>query len=180
MSDTEHMIAAAAMTQFSALVESSGDAIISVSLSGTITSWNRGATAMYGYSAEEAVGRPIVMLIPDDRLDEDPDLLAPMKLGERIERPETVRIGKDGRPRDVSLTISPIIEPDGRLIGLSGIARDISRQKCTEEALRRTSRYFDLSRDMVCTAGLDGYSSSSTVCGPKPSAGPTPSCAPAR
>ena len=153
----EHTTAGAAMTQLAALVESSGDAIIGLTLSGTITSWNRGATALYGYSAEEAVNRPIDIVLAHDRRHEAPHLLLPVALGGSDERVDSVHTSKDGRLHDVSLTISAIKEPGGRLIGMSVIARDVSAQKRAEDHLRRLSRYFELSRDMVCTAGLDGY-----------------------
>ena len=145
------------MTLLAALVESSGDAIIGLTLSGTITSWNRGATALYGYSADEAVNRPIDIVLAPDRRHEAPHLLLPIIDGEFDEHVDSVHTSKDGRPHDVSLTISAINAPDGRLLGMSVIARDISAQKRSEEHLRRLSRYFELSRDMVCTAGLDGY-----------------------
>ena len=147
----------ATTTQLVALLESSGDAIIGLTLSGTIISWNRGATALYGYTADEAVNRPIDILLAPDRRHEAPHLLLPVMRGESDERVDGIHIAKDGRPHDVSLTISATREPGGRLIGMSMIARDISAQKRAEEHLRRLSRYFELSRDMVCTAGLDGY-----------------------
>jgi len=147
----------AAMTQLVALVESSGDAIIGLTLSGTITSWNRGATALYGYSAGEAVNRPIDILLEHDRRHEAPHLVLPVTRGENDTRVDSVHTSKDGQPHDVSLTISAVKDPGGRLIGMSMIARDISAEKRAEEHLRRLSRYFELSRDMVCTAGLDGY-----------------------
>ena len=145
------------LAPLAALVESSGDAIIGLTLEGTITSWNRGAVALYGYSANEAVNRPIEILLPDDRRHEAPHLLLPVSTGEFDERIETIHIAKDGWPHDVSLTISSMKEPGGRIIGMSMIARDVSAQKRADEQVRRLSRHFDLSRDMVCTAGLDGY-----------------------
>jgi two-component system sensor histidine kinase/response regulator len=147
----------AAMARLVALVESSGDAIIGLTLSGTITSWNRGATALYGYCADEMLNRPIDILLAHDRRHEARHLFLPVTRGESDERVDSVHTSKDGQPHDVSLTISAVRESDGRLIGMSVIARDVSAEKRAEEHLRRLSRYFELSRDMVCTAGLDGY-----------------------
>jgi PAS domain S-box-containing protein len=147
----------AATAQLVALVESSGDAIIGLTLSGTITSWNRGATALYGYSPEEALNRPIDLLLAPSRRHEAPHLLLPVMRGQGDERVDAVHTSKDGQPHDVSLTISAMKDPGGQLIGMSVIARDVTAQKRAEEHLRRLSRYFELSRDMVCTAGLDGY-----------------------
>ncbi len=112
-----------------AIVESSDDAIISKSLQGIITTWNLSAERLFGYTADEAVGRPITMLIPDDRLDEEPAILARINAGERVDHFETVRRRKDGTLIDISLTISPIRSSDGTIIGASKIARDISDRK---------------------------------------------------
>jgi len=112
-----------------AIVESSEDAIISKSLQGIITTWNKSAERVFGYSMEEAVGRPITILIPEDRLDEEPAILARIRAGERVDHFETVRRRKDGSFVDISLTISPIRDADGVIIGASKIARDISDRK---------------------------------------------------
>ncbi len=112
-----------------AIVESSDDAIISKSLQGVITTWNKSAERVFGYRMEEAVGRPITILIPDDRLDEEPAILARIRAGERVDHFETVRRRKDGSFVDISLTISPIRNADGVIIGASKIARDISDRK---------------------------------------------------
>ncbi|MFP3547348.1 PAS domain S-box protein [Rhizobium sp. SIMBA_035] len=116
-----------------AIVESSDDAIISKSLQGIITTWNKGAERVFGYSAEEAVGQPITMLIPDDRLDEEPAILARINAGERVDHFETIRRRKDGTFIDISLTISPIRNSEGKIIGASKIARDISDRKRAAE-----------------------------------------------
>lgn len=116
-----------------AIVESSEDAIISKSLQGIITTWNLSAERLFGYSADEAVGRPITMLIPEDRLDEEPAILARINAGERVDHFETVRRRKDGTLIDISLTISPIRAGDGTIIGASKIARDISERKRAAE-----------------------------------------------
>jgi PAS domain S-box-containing protein len=116
-----------------AIVESSDDAIISKSLQGIITTWNKSAERVFGYTADEAVGRPITMLIPEDRLDEEPAILARINAGERVDHFETIRRRKDGTFIDISLTISPIRNSDGKIIGASKIARDISDRKRAAE-----------------------------------------------
>ncbi|MEH6952629.1 PAS domain S-box protein [Nitrobacter sp. NHB1] len=115
-----------------AIVESSDDAIISKNLDGVIMSWNAGAKRLFGYSAEEVVGRPITILIPEDRQNEEPDILARLRSGQRVEHFETVRQRKDGSPVDLSLTISPIRDSDDHIIGASKIARDITDRKAAE------------------------------------------------
>ncbi len=112
-----------------AIVECSDDAIISKTLDGTITSWNRGAERLLGYTAAEAVGRHISMLFPKDRLAEQPRILAKLICGERIDHFETVRLAKDGRAVEVSLTVSPIKNASGRIVGASKILRDLSQSR---------------------------------------------------
>jgi len=140
-----------------ALVEFSKDAIIAETLDGVIESWNRGAQELFGYSPEEAVGKPIAMLLAPDRRDELTESLAQIKRGERVDALETVRIAKDGRAIDVSMRISLVYDADGELVGASSISRDITDQKLLEAQLRRSSRYFDLSRDLTVAVGFDGY-----------------------
>ncbi|MDQ3855957.1 MAG: PAS domain S-box protein, partial [Chloroflexota bacterium] len=115
------------------IVESSTDAIIGKTLEGRIISWNPAAERLYGYTAEEVVGKPISILAPLERVDEIPAILERIKRGERVESLETVRISKDGRRVEVSVTISPIHGPDGRPVGASAIARDISDRRRAEE-----------------------------------------------
>ncbi|HEX8098267.1 MAG TPA: PAS domain S-box protein, partial [Pyrinomonadaceae bacterium] len=105
-----------------------------------ITSWNRGAQRIFGYTAEEVIGQPVTILIPADHLDEEPAILARLKAGERIEHYETVRVRKDGTLVDISLTVSPIRGPDGLIIGASKIARDISERRLAELALRQSEQ----------------------------------------
>jgi PAS domain S-box-containing protein len=119
-----------------ALVESSEDSIISKTLEGIITSWNAGAERMFGYRADEVIGQSILKLIPSQLAGEEPGILAKLKRGERIAHYETVRVRKDGSLFDVSLTVSPIKDAGGRIIGASKIARDITQKKRDEKSLR--------------------------------------------
>jgi PAS domain S-box-containing protein len=119
----------------SALIESADDAIVSKTLDGIITSWNKGAERIFGFTAEEAVGQPITILIPPDHLDEEPKILARLRAGERINHFETVRQSKDGRLVNISLTVSPIVGPGGEIIGASKIARDVTEQHQSRRAL---------------------------------------------
>jgi len=119
-----------------AIIESADDAIVSKTLDGVITSWNEGASRIFGYKAEEVIGKPVVILIPPDHQDEEPNILARIRRGERIEHYETVRVRKDGTLVDISLTVSPIRGADGQIIGASKIARDISGRKRAEAELR--------------------------------------------
>ncbi|HEY6752769.1 MAG TPA: PAS domain S-box protein [Rubrobacteraceae bacterium] len=123
-------------SRLAAIVDSSDDAIIGKTLEGIITSWNRGAEKVYGYSAEEAAGRPISMLVPAYLPDEIPEILKRISLGEGIDQYETVRVTKGGRRLDVSLTISPIKDSEGNIVGASTIARDITERKQAEEEIR--------------------------------------------
>src|SRR6185369_14942981 len=122
-----------------ALIESAEDAIVSKTLDGIITSWNRGAERIFGYTAEEAIGKPITIIIPPDHLDEEPAILARLRAGERIEHFETIRMRKDGTRRDISLTVSPIKGPDGRVVGASKIARDVTEQLRSRRELDEAS-----------------------------------------
>ena len=124
----------------SAIVDSSDDAIISKDLNGIITSWNKSAERLFGYTEAEALGQPITILIPPDRLDEEPQIIARIKKGERVDHVETVRRHKDGRLVDISLTISPVRDSAGTIIGASKIARDITERKRTDAELRRANR----------------------------------------
>ncbi len=138
------------------IVESSHDAIISESLDGTITSWNRGAHRLFGYAAGEAVGRHNSVLIPQERLSEEEHILERVLGGEAIDHFQTVRMAKDGRPIDVSLTVSPIRGPDGRLIGVSKVARDINDQQRTESARSLLAAIVESSDDAIISKTLDG------------------------
>jgi len=122
------------------IVESSDDAIVSKNLDGIILTWNRGAERIFGYTAKEVVGKPVTVLMPPERFDEEPGILARLRRGERIEHYETVRRRKDGTLIDVSLTVSPVKDASGRIIGASKIARDITEKKRAEAALRESER----------------------------------------
>src|SRR6185369_15036657 len=128
-----------------AIIEASDDAIVSKTLDGVVTSWNAGAQHIFGYTSEEMVGQPIERIIPYERRDEERDILARLRRGERIEHFDTVRRAKDGRSVDVSLTISPVRDSLGRIIGASKIARDVSDRKRheaeREEADRRKDEF---------------------------------------
>src|SRR5436190_12647612 len=126
--------------RLAAIVASSDDAIISKDLNGTIMSWNAAAARLFGYTAEEAIGRSITMLIPSDRLGEEIEVIGRIRQGLSVEHYETIRQHKDGHAVDISLTVSPILNADGVVVGASKIARDITEQKrlraLTEEASR--------------------------------------------
>jgi PAS domain S-box-containing protein len=126
-----------ALLRLASIVASSDDAIIGKSLDGVITSWNKGAEQIFGYSADEAIGKPLSFLVPPSRTDEAVGILERLRNGERIDHFESARRRKDGREVDVSVTISPILDTTGNVIGISKIARDISEEKRTREALIR-------------------------------------------
>src|SRR5690606_23858113 len=123
-----------------AIVDSSDDAITSKDLDGTITSWNQGAERLYGYTAEEVLGRHITILFPEALLAEEEEILSRIRRGERTEHYETVRRRKDGSLIDISVTVSPVIDARGMIVGASTIARDISKRKADEAALARRIR----------------------------------------
>ena len=140
---TERKRAEEVQARLAAIVESSEDAIVSKTLDGIIRSWNAGAERLFGYTAAEAVGRSITLIIPPERLDEERVILERLRRGERVEHFETVRVAKDGRRIDISLTISPVRDAEGRVVGASKVARDITERKRTEEALREADRRKD-------------------------------------
>src|SRR5258708_593447 len=139
--DTTERYSAAALesAQLSALVSSSDDAIVSKTLDGTITSWNAGATNILGYQADELIGQPITRIIPPELHQEEKQILARLRRGERIQHYETVRIAKGGRRVDISLTVSPLFNQSGKVVGASKVARDITERKLAEQALRETA-----------------------------------------
>src|SRR5712675_2478610 len=125
--------------QLAALVSSSDDAIVSKTLDGTITSWNAGATNIFGYQADEMIGQPITRIIPPELHQEEKQILVRLHRGERIQHYETVRLAKDGRRVDISLTVSPLFNQSGKVVGASKVARDITERKLAEQALRETT-----------------------------------------
>lgn len=130
-----------------AIIESADDAIISKTLEGIITSWNQGAQRIFGYTADEVIGKPITILIPKGHENEEPAILAKLRAGQRVEHYETVRVRKDGSLVDISLTISPIRGPEGQIVGASKIARDISEQRQAQAALGEASERLRLALD---------------------------------
>ena len=122
------------------IVEHTDDAIVSKNLDGIITSWNRGAERIFGYTAEEAIGQPITIVIPLDRQSEERDILTRIRRGERIDHFETIRQRKDGSLIVVSLTVSPVNNAEGDIVGASKIARDISAQKKSQEQIAALAR----------------------------------------
>ena len=132
-----------AQALLAAIVESSDDAIVSKKLDGTILSWNSGAERLFGYTADEAVGQSIRLIIPEDRIDEEMMILDRLRRGERIEHYETVRRAKSGKLLDISLTVSPIRDSTNRVIAASKVARDISQRREVEKALRDADRRKD-------------------------------------
>jgi PAS domain S-box-containing protein len=138
-----------------AIVGSSDDAIISKKLDGTITSWNRSAERLFGYSAQEAIGQRITLIVPDERRSEEEDILRRLARGERVDHFETVRRRKDGTSIDVSLTISPVRDAAGRVIGASKVARDITERRRAERTLSEQGRLLDLSNDAIFIRDAD-------------------------
>ncbi|MGJ4941481.1 PAS domain S-box protein [Bradyrhizobium sp. HKCCYLS1011] len=163
----EHYLTEAARDHFaarerlySAAVESSSDAIITKSLDGTITGWNPAAQRVFGYTAEEAVGRNTDLIVPTDRTGEPQDILARVGRDERIQQYETIRVRKDGTPIQVSLSIAPIKSPTGQTTGAVMIARDITESRKTEQALRQQTeerrRIFESSQDLILITDRKG------------------------
>jgi PAS domain S-box-containing protein len=150
-----------AKAYLAAIVASSDDAIVSKDLQGVITSWNRAAERIFGYQAEEVIGRPVSLIIPLDRLDEEPLILERIRRGERIDQYETVRRCKDGSTIDISLSVSPIIDATGRIIGASKIARDITERKKAEAVIEEIhQRYRQLVHGLsaaVYTCDAEGH-----------------------
>ena len=146
---SERMQAERAGNLLAAIVDSSDDAIVSKTLDGVITSWNNSAERMFGYTREEAVGQHITLIIPKDRRDEEVKIAERLRRGERVDHFETVRVRKDGTLLDLSLTISPVKDAAGRVVGASKVARDITERKQVEQALAERARLLDLSNDAI-------------------------------
>ncbi len=147
---TERLESVQANNLLAAIVDSSDDAIISKGLDGVITSWNRSAERLFGYTREEAVGQHITLIVPRDRRNEEKNILERLRRGERVDHFETVRRRKDGGLIELSLTISPVRDVTGRVVGASKVARDITRRKQVEQALSERALLLDLSNDAIC------------------------------
>jgi PAS domain S-box-containing protein len=146
-----------AASRLAAIVESADDAIISKTLQGIITSWNNAAERIFGYSPEEAIGQSVLMLIPPEHHNEEPEIINRIKKGEKIDHYETVRLTKDGRYIDISLTVSPIREESGKIIGASKVARDITAWKQAEKRMREQTETLETINRLgrVLSAELD-------------------------
>src|SRR5260370_25751051 len=143
------MAVAEMQRRLASIIESSDDAIISKTLDGVITSWNKSAERLFGYTREEAMGQHITLIIPEDRRDEEAKIVGRLRRGGRVDHFETVRVRKDGTLIDLSLTISPVKDAAGRVVGASKVARDITERKQAEQALAERARLLDLSNDAI-------------------------------
>ena len=145
-----------AQRRLAAIIESSEDAIASKDLNGIITSWNKSAERLFGYTAEEIIGQPVTTIIPPELHDDEPMILGKIRAGERIEHFQTVRVHKSGKLIDVSLTVSPIRDDKGNVVGAAKIVRDITRQKKLEEAALRLAAIVESSDDAIASKNLNG------------------------
>jgi PAS domain S-box-containing protein len=148
--------AAKAQRRLAAIIESSEDAIASKDLNGIITSWNKSAERLFGYTAEEIIGQPVTLIIPPELHDDEPRILGKIRLGERIEHFQTVRVHKNGQRIDVSLTVSPIRDDQGKVVGAAKIVRDVTRHKKLEEAALRLAAIVESSDDAIASKDLNG------------------------
>ena len=146
---TERKQAEERNSRLAAIVDSSDDAIISKTMEGKITAWNRGAEKIFGYAASEVMGKPMLLLFPPERVQEESDILARVARGEAVDHFETTRLRKDGKKIDISATISPIRDSSGVIIGASKIARDITEYKRVEEDLREKASILDWAQVLV-------------------------------
>jgi PAS domain S-box-containing protein len=142
--------------RLASIVEFSQDAIIVKDLDGIITSWNSGAERLFGYKADEVIGKPVTILIPYDRLDEEPEILGRIRCGERVEQYETVRRRKDGSLVEISLMVSPIRDAEGRIVAASKIARNIAERRGAEAFRQRLASIVESSHDAIIGKDLDG------------------------
>ena len=146
---TERKRVEMAAMRLAAVVRSSHDAIAAKDLNGIITDWNQSAERIFGYKAKEIIGKSVLTLIPKDRQSEETKILRKIRRGESIDHYQTVRRRKDGRLIDVSLTISPVKDAKGKIVGVSKVARDITKQKQTEQRLTEQTRLLDLSNEAI-------------------------------
>jgi PAS domain S-box-containing protein len=156
MSIVERLSRPSVNSHLAAIVESSEDAIASKDLNGIITSWNKSAERLFGYTAKEIIGQPVTTIIPPELHDDEPRILAKIRAGERIEHFETVRVHKNGRRLAVSLTISPIKDDKGRIVGAAKIVRDITQKKKLEEDALRLAAIVESSDDAIASKDLNG------------------------
>jgi PAS domain S-box-containing protein len=145
-----------AALRLAAIVESSDDAIVSKDLNGIVKSWNKAAERMFGYKAEEIIGKSITTIIPPELHSEEDLILGKVRKGEKIDHFQTVRRRKDGTSIDVSLTVSPIKDQTGNIIGAAKIARDITYQRKTEEAALKLAAIVESSDDAIVSKDLNG------------------------
>ena len=143
-------------SHLAAIVESSEDAIASKDLNGIITSWNKSAELLFGYTAEEIIGQPVTTIIPPELHDDEPLILSKIRAGKRIEHFETVRLHKNGRRITVSLAISPIKDEKGRIVGAAKIVRDITQKNKLEEDALRLAAIVESSDDAIASKDLNG------------------------
>jgi len=153
---TERKSAEESQVRLAAIVNSSDDAIIGKTLDGIIMSWNPGAEKIFGYSAAEAVGQPMLMLFPPERVDEEKEILTRISRGMSVDHFDTVRVHKDGKLIDVSITLSPISDGKGKIIGASKVARDVTERKRAEASLARQARLLNVSFDAILLWELEG------------------------
>ena len=143
-------------SHLASMIQASDDAIIGKSMDGTIVSWNPGAERLFGYKAEEVIGRPMAMLVPPDLTGEFARIMKGLRHGKHIEHYETTRLHKDGHRIEISVTISPVKDRTGAVVGASAIARDITRQKLVEELVSHFAAIVETSEDAIISASLDG------------------------
>ncbi len=153
---TERKNAEVKIQRLANIVESSNDAIITISLDGIITSWNKGAEQIYGYSSEEIIGKSISIPAPDNLKDETKKLIEKVKLGEKIQHYETSRLRKDNKLIYVSIVLSPVFDASGELVAISAIVRDITERKNAEVKIQRLANIVESSNDAIITISLDG------------------------
>src|SRR5215467_1982441 len=143
-------------SHLAAIIESSEDAIASKDLNGIITSWNKSAERLFGYTAEEIIGQPVTLIIPPELHHDEPQILAKIRAGERIDHFETMRVHKNGRRLIVSLTVSPIKDEKGRIVGAAKIVRDITQKKKLEADALRLAAIVESSDDAIASKDLNG------------------------